>query len=273
LASCAKPSAPLEHDTRALFPIRETGMKISVVTVAYNAARTIADTLASVAGQSHKDVEHIVIDGASKDNTSALVQSLQRKGGQFVSERDKGLYDAMNKGIARATGDIIGLLNADDIYADADVLSRIADAFLHHGADAVLGDIGYFRDGFPDRIVRRYNSGRFRPGRVRWGWMPAHPAMFLTRDAYARIGNYRTDYKIAADFEFVVRAFAKAKLNYVHVPDMLVKMRLGGVSTSGLGAAWTINTESVRACRENGIYSNVPMMMTKYPFKIAEFFQ
>jgi glycosyltransferase involved in cell wall biosynthesis len=246
-------------------------MKISVVTVAYNAARTIADTLASVAGQSHKDVEHIVIDGASKDNTSALVQSLQRKGGQFVSERDKGLYDAMNKGIARATGDIIGLLNADDIYADADVLSRIADAFLHHGADAVLGDIGYFRDGFPDRIVRRYNSGRFRPGRVRWGWMPAHPAMFLTRDAYARIGNYRTDYKIAADFEFVVRAFAKAKLNYVHVPDMLVKMRLGGVSTSGLGAAWTINSESVRACRENGIYSNVPMMMTKYPFKIVEF--
>ena len=246
-------------------------MKISVITVSYNAAKTIADTLFSVAGQSYSEVEHIIIDGASEDATVSIAQDLLRMGGQLVSEPDQGLYDAMNKGIALATGDVIGLLNADDLYADPDVLYRVAEAFLKQSVDAVLGDVGFFQDGFPDRIVRRYNSGRFRPSRIRWGWMPAHPAMFLTRKAYDRVGNYRTDFKIAADFEYVVRAFAKEKLSFVHIPDLLVKMRLGGISTSGLKATLTINSESVRACRDNGIYTNLAMIMSKYPLKLLEY--
>ncbi len=246
-------------------------MKISVVTVAYNAAKTISDTLNSVTAQSFPEVEHIVVDGASQDNTVSIARQLQRKGGKLISERDLGLYDAMNKGIALATGDIIGLLNADDIYAHPDVLSRIAQAFESHRVDAVLGDVGFFQDGSPDRIKRRYNSGRFTPKRIPWGWMPAHPAMFLTREAYARVGRYRTDYKICSDFEFVVRAFAKEKLNYVHLPELLIKMRLDGISTSGLKATLTINSESVRACRDNGIYTNLAMIMSKYPLKLLEY--
>ena len=246
-------------------------MKISVVTVAYNAAKTISDTLNSVAAQSHPDVEHIVIDGASGDDTVSIVNSLQRKGGKLRSERDKGLYDAMNKGIALATGDIIGLLNADDFYADSGVLSRVADTFSKHCVNAVLGDVGFFHDGSPDRVVRRYDSGRFRPSRVAWGWMPAHPAMFLTRKAYDHVGRYRTDFKIAADFEFVVRAFAKEKLTFVHMAEPLVKMRLGGISTSGLRATLTMNAECVRACKDNGIYTNLAMIMSKYPLKLTEF--
>jgi glycosyltransferase involved in cell wall biosynthesis len=246
-------------------------MRISVVTVAYNAAKTISDTLRSVANQTYADVEHIVIDGGSKDNTVLIAKEMQREGGTLVSERDKGLYDAMNKGIALATGDIIGILNADDFYPDPDVLARVAQTFAIHRVNAVLGNVGFFHDGNAERIVRHFNSARFRPSRIPWGWMPAHPAMFLTREAYMRVGEYRTDYKIAADFEFIVRAFAKEKLTFVHMPENLVKMRLGGISTSGLRARLTNNSECVRACRENGIYSNLAMISTKYPLKLLEY--
>ncbi len=244
-------------------------MKISVVTASYNAGSTIGDTLRSVAAQSWPDVEHIVIDGASKDDTAAIVAAHQRPGGIYVNEPDRGIYDAMNKGLARATGDVIGLLNADDFYADDGALEKVAHAFDQHKCDAVLGDVGFVRDGAHDRVIRRYDSGMFRPSRIAWGWMPAHPAMFLTREAYERVGNYRTDYRIASDFEFVVRAFAKAGISYVHLPEMLVRMRIGGVSTGGLKAKLTINRECLRACRENGIYSNSLMIASKYPMKLA----
>ena len=244
-------------------------MKISVVTASYNAASTIGCTLQSVAEQRWPDVEHIVIDGGSKDDTSAIVTRKQRPGGVYVNEPDRGIYDAMNKGISRATGSVIGLLNADDFYADPDVLTKVAQAFEHHSCDAVLGDVGFVRDGATDAIIRRYESRQFRPARIPWGWMPAHPAMFLTREAYVRVGEYRTDYRIAADFEFVVRAFAKARLRYVHLPEILVKMRVGGVSTAGIRAKWTINRECIRACRENGIYSNHLMIASKYPMKLV----
>lgn len=245
-------------------------MRISVVTACYNAAGTIADTLRSVAEQSWPEVEHIVIDGASRDNTGEIVAALQRPGGTYVCEPDRGLYDAMNKGIAAATGDIIGTLNADDFYAFPDALAHIASVFETRKVDAVLSDIGYVRDPALDKIIRRYNSGRFRPDRIAWGWMPAHPGMFLTREAYDRLGPYRTDYRIAADFEFVARAFGKAGLTYTYLPEMIVKMRVGGLSTAGLGAKMTINRESLRACRDNGIPTNMLKIMSKYPMKLLE---
>jgi glycosyltransferase involved in cell wall biosynthesis len=244
-------------------------MKISIVTVSYNAAATIADTIASVQTQDHPDVEHIIIDGASRDGTQALVERLADARTTFVSEPDRGLYDAMNKGIARATGDVIGILNADDFFADAGCLSAVADAFTRRSdVDAVLGDIA-FVDAH-GRQMRRYDSGRFRPAKARWGWMPAHPGMYLTRAGYDRIGGYRTDFRIAADFDFVVRAFAVERLRYVHLPRVLVHMRPGGASTDGLRAKLTINREVVRACRDNGIYTNLPMVMSKYPLKLLE---
>jgi glycosyltransferase involved in cell wall biosynthesis len=244
-------------------------MKVSVVTVTYNAAATLADTLRSVAAQTWPDVEHIVVDGMSSDNTAELVAQFQRAGGIYIREPDKGLYDAMNKGIDRASGDIIGTLNADDLFADEHVLAKVVAAFGAEPVDAILGDVAFFRDD-ADQLVRRYNSGRFTPARLAWGWMPSHPGMYLTREAYDRVGRYRTDYRIAADYEFAVRAFVSHRLPYMHLPAILVKMRMGGVSTSGLRAKWTINRETVRACRENGVYSNVGMVLTKYPRKLLE---
>lgn len=245
-------------------------MKISIVTVSFNAAATIAATLKSVASQAFGEVEHVVIDGGSTDGTQDLVRAALRPVDRFVSEPDEGLYDAMNKGVALATGDVIGILNADDVFAGEDVLGRVADVFRRRGVDAVLGDVGFFREGSPDKIVRRYDSGYFRPDRVAWGIMPAHPGMYLTRAAYDRVGHYRTDFRIAADFEFVARAFVKNRISFVHLAEMIVKMRLGGVSTDGLGAKLTINREVLRACRENGIHSNALMIASKYPRKLLE---
>jgi glycosyltransferase involved in cell wall biosynthesis len=245
-------------------------MKFSIITVSFNSEKTISDTLRSVAMQNYPDVEHIVVDAASKDGTIASVERHLRQTGRWISEPDNGLYDAMNKGIALATGDIIGLLNSDDHYADADVLARVANRFAEKNVDAVLCDVGFFQDGAPERIVRRYDSGYFRPARLGWGWMPAHPGMFLTKAVYAEIGGYRTDYSIAADFEFVARAFGSHRATFDHLPEIAVMMRLGGVSTAGLKSKLTINAEVLRACRENGIYSNTAMLLAKYPRKMLE---
>lgn len=245
-------------------------MKFSIVTVSFNAETTITDTLRSVAEQSYPDVEHIVVDGGSRDGTVSLIETYLRSGGRYISERDNGLYDAMNKGIAMAQGDIIGLLNADDMYADKEVLARIAAHVTTRKVDAVLCDVGFFKDGAPDKIIRRFDSGHFSPDRLGWGWMPAHPGMFLTNAAYAKVGQYRTDYRIAADFEFIARAFRVHGLSYSHLDDIAVLMRAGGISTSGLRSKMTINAEVLRACRENGIYSNTAMLLSKYPRKLLE---
>lgn len=248
-----------------------SAIKISIVTVCFNSVATIGDTIASVRNQTHPDVEHIVIDGASRDGTADLVRSRLREGDVLISEPDRGIYDAMNKGIARATGSIIGLLNADDFFADPRALSWVAEAFDRRPElEASLGDIAFVDPERANVVTRRYRSGTFTPGKVRWGWMPAHPGMYLTRAAYEKVGPYRTDYRIAADYEFVVRAFACHGLVFEHLPRCLVHMRSGGASTAGWDAKWRINIEAVRACRDNGIYTNLPMIMSKYPLKLAE---
>ena len=245
-------------------------MKVSIVTVCRNAEATIGEAVASVAEQRDVELEHVVVDGASTDRTVEVAAAAIREGGTLLSEPDKSLYDAMNKGIALATGDVIGILNADDRMAGPGVVADVARAFERHGTDAILGDIAFTAPGDDGRIVRRYDSGRFRPGLLRWGWMPAHPGMYLTRDAYDRVGPYRIDYRIASDFEFVVRAFGIEGLSYTHLPEILVHMRPGGVSTDGLNARRTINREVKRALRENGYRTNDLMIASKYPLKIVE---
>lgn len=244
--------------------------KLSVVTVCYNPGPILLEAIRSVQMQDFPNVEHLIIDGGSTDGTAERVAELLRAGDVFVSEPDRGIYDAMNKGVARASGDAIALLNADDRYADAGVLSRIARRFDETGVDAVLGDVTFFRAGSPDKSIRRYNSGFFRPSRLRFGVMPAHPAMVLTRAAYDRVGCYRTDYKITADFEFIVRAFVEHKLSYSYLRDVFVKMQVGGVSTAGAEARRRINREFLRACLENGIYSNPAMIASKNLLKLTE---
>lgn len=245
-------------------------LKISVITVSYNAAETIAETICSVAAQDHPHVEHIVVDGDSRDGSAAIAREHLRVGGIILSEPDKGLYDAMNKGIALASGDIVAILNADDHYAHTAVLSEIAARFAVSDVDAMLADVAFFRDSDPTRIVRRYRSDRFRPGLIGWGIMPAHPGMFLKRSVYEKVGGYDTGYRIAADFDFVARAFGRHRCTFEHTREVAVLMRPGGVSTADFGARMLINREVLKACRSNGIYSNYPMLLSKYPRKLLE---
>ncbi|MDA8127770.1 MAG: glycosyltransferase family 2 protein [Betaproteobacteria bacterium] len=246
-------------------------MKISVITVAFNAARTIAHTLESVAAQTHPDIEHIVVDGASTDGTLDVIRRHGAHAAQVISEPDEGIYDAMNKGLRLATGEVIGFLNADDVYADAGVLRRVSVIMEAESLDALFGDAEFVSPARPDRPLRRYRSRRFRPERIAWGWMPAHPTLFLRRQVYERFGHFRTDYRIAGDFELVARMFHAGSLNYRHVPEVLVRMRTGGVSTGGWRNTVLLNWEVLRACRENGIPTSLPKILSKYPAKLLEF--
>lgn len=246
-------------------------MKMSVITICFNSARTLGDALDSVADQRHGDVEHVVVDGASTDETRTIIERHEAHITRWISEPDRGIYDAMNKGVRLATGDVIGFLNADDVYADRDVLSRVATIMEREGLDALLGDVEFFKPEDPARTVRRYRSDRFSPDRIAWGWMPAHPALFLRRHVYERFGLFRTDYRIAGDFEFCARIFRDKTLVYRSLPETLVRMRIGGISTGGWRNTVLLNREVLRACRENGISTNMLKICSKYPAKVLEF--
>ena len=245
-------------------------MKISVITVCYNSEDTIADTLRSVACQNHSDIEHLVIDGSSSDNTVRIVEANQHQNLILSSEQDEGIYDAMNKGLNRSNGDIICFLNADDFYASNSVLSRVAMQMSNHELDALIADVGFFNPSNRKKIVRRYRSTRFTPERLALGWMPAHPGLFLRKSVIDRVGHFKTDYKIAGDYEYIIRAFYGQDLKYQHLPEIIVNMQLGGISTVGLRAKIQLNKEVLRACRENGINTNLLKILSKYPAKLME---
>lgn len=246
-------------------------MKITVVTVAYNAASTIADTIHSVSAQTHADIEHIVIDGASQDKTAEIARQTSGRISLLLSEPDLGVYDGMNKGLALASGEVVGFLNADDVYAGKDVLSRVVDVMERENLDALFGDVEFFKPEDPTGTVRRYRSARFSPDQIALGWMPAHPALFLRRRVYERYGVFRTDYRIAGDFEYCARIFHGNTLAYRCLPETLVRMRTGGISTSGWRNTVLLNREVLRACRENGIDTNILKIFSKYPAKLMEF--
>jgi glycosyltransferase involved in cell wall biosynthesis len=226
-----------------------------------------------VAGQTYSDVEHILVDGASTDGTVEIDERHRDTLAKDISEPDRGIYDAMNKGVHAASGDVIGFLNADDVYAHEDVLAVVAETMERNHLDALFGDVGFFHSGDPSRLARRYSSAHFRPERIAWGWMPAHPALFLRNEVFQKAGPFRTNYRIAGDFEFVARAFGKHSLRYRHLPQVLVKMRMGGVSTGGWRNTLLLNQEVLRACRENGIPTNMLKIMSKYPVKLLEYFR
>lgn len=248
-------------------------MKISVITVCYNSAKTLRRTLQSVADQDWPDVEHIVIDGGSTDSTADILEAFRSRLAYVVSEPDKGIYDAMNKGLAQASGDVICFLNADDQYASNNVISIIGAEMLDNNVDALAGDVIFFKEGNPSKIVRRYRSDHFTPNRLSWGWMPAHPALFLRNEIVRRVGYFKSDYKIAGDFEFIIRVFHGQSVRYRHLPKILVHMQAGGISTNGWRSKLRLNQEVMRACRENGLRTNFLKIMSKYPRKLLEMFR
>ena len=246
------------------------GPLISIITVSFNSEKTIERTLKSVAAQTYKNIEHIVIDGASKDGTVALISRYLDAIAYFRSEPDAGLYDAINKGLQIARGEVIGLMHSDDFYADDGVLFEIAAQFAQGGVDGVYGDAAFFRPQSPEKTVRLYASDKFSPARLSWGWMPAHTTLYLRSAVYKRLGLFKTNYAIAADFDFVCRVFLQRDIRVRYLPKVLVKMQTGGTSTSGFRATIRLNQEVLRACRENGLQTNWLKIASKYPAKFLE---
>ncbi len=245
-------------------------MKISLITVTYNAAATLRDTIESVLGQDYPEVEYLVIDGASTDGTQDIVASYGDRIAKFVSEPDKGLYDAMNKGLALASGDIIGVINADDFYAHPKVLSHVVAAMEANGVDALFADLVYVREPNLDKVVRFYPGKGFHPDNMRSGNMPPHPTFFLRKSFYDEYGYFDTSYRICADFDLMVRYFHAAKGSYVYLPEVIVHMRTGGSSTQGLKSTLIINREMLRACRKYGLVTSLPRIYSKYFSKVLQ---
>ena len=248
-------------------------MKISIITICLNSDKTISDTLCSIAEQTHTDIEHIIVDGGSQDGTVKLAHTLGLSNKIVISEPDNGIYDAMNKGLRISSGDVIGFLNADDMYVSNGILKTVNERMQGNSLDAFYGDIEFVNPGNLNKPIRRYRSNRFEPKRLDYGSMPAHPALFLRREVYERYGAFKTNYRIAGDFELIARIFRDGDLSYSYLPQVLVRMRTGGISTSGLRNTLLLNQEVLRACRENGIESGWIKILSKYPGKLLEFWR
>jgi len=249
-------------------------MKITVITVVYNAADTIEDTLQSVIKQDYQDIEHIVIDGGSTDGTMDVVNSYRKQLAVVVSEPDKGIYDAMNKGVEHASGDIIGTLNSDDWYADIGVLSRVAQSFNDDkDLDAVYGDIVYVTKDEPHSLVRYWESRAYQHGLFEKGWMPPHPSLFVKKDCYSRYGKFDLDFKIQSDFDLTMRFMAVNKIKTQYLPGVMVKMRMGGVTNNRISNVIKGNYEAYRACKKNGLSVTPLFMVKKVLSRIPQFFR
>lgn len=245
-------------------------LKISVITATWNCSDTLPDCLESVSGQNWSNREHVAIDGASTDGTLAVLESRRDHLGVLVSEPDRGIYDALNKGISRSSGDVIGFLHADDIYGDSDVLRRVAEAFADPDVSAVYGDLQYVRKDDTSQVVRHWKSCPFSRTRLAWGWMPAHPTLYVRREWYERIGGFDTRYRIAADYFSILQMFSQPDFKAVYLPHVLVKMRLGGASNRSLSNIVRKSREDLDALRRSGV-GGVGALAWKNLSKIGQF--
>lgn len=243
-------------------------MKVTIITVAYNSAATIADTLRSVAAQRHPFIEHIVVDGASTDATLEIVRREGAHVSRVVSEPDGGIYDAMNKGLRLATGELVGFLNADDMFADELAVTRIVETAAS-GAAAVYGDLVYVSESNTDQVVRWWRSGAFDARQLRLGWMPPHPTFYI-RPAAIRGGGFDTGFRIAADYEFMLRQLTRPGLRIAYVPHVLVRMRMGGASNRSVRALFRKMREDIRAMRRHRVGGWV-MLVSKTLRKLPQF--
>ena len=232
-------------------------MKISIVTVTYNSEIFLPDCLVSIETQSHEDIEHIVIDGASTDRTLEILSSRCGNLAALVSESDSGIYDAMNKGLDLARGDIVGFLNSDDLYANSHILERVANVFVEDPElEACYADLLYVDPADTSRAVRYWQASDFVPGSFARGWCPPHPTFFVRRSVYERYGNFDLSYKLAADYQLLLRFFETHKIRVRYVPEVWVKMRLGGTTNKSVSNVWKQNQEILRALRSHGLPTN-----------------
>lgn len=237
----------------------------------FNRASSIAQAVRSVQTQSWNSVEHLVIDGASTDGTVQVLQSCVNEQTVWVSEPDKGIYDALNKGLALATGDVIGLMHSDDFFADEHVLTRVAVAFADPSVDAVYGDLDYVAKDDTSRIIRRWRSSDYQPANLARGWMPPHPTLYLRRNVIEQWGGYDARYQIAADYDAILRYFGQGQIRAMYIPHVLVKMRLGGESNRSLTRIWRKTREDYMALRRNGV-GGIGAVILKNIGKIGQFY-
>lgn len=241
-------------------------MKVSIITVTYNSESFLKSCIESVLNQTYKEIEHIIIDGNSNDATLDLIRGYRHL--KWISEEDSGIYDAMNKGIKLATGDIIGILNSDDFFADNDVVKRIMEQFSSSSEiDAVYSNVCFVERYNIDKKIRYYSSRFFKPYMFKFGFQPAHPTFYVKRELFKKYGLYRTDLKIAGDFELLLRFLLKNKVKSQYVNDLWVKMRVGGASTSGLSSVIQLNSEIIKAHDFNNLHTNKLLIYSKYFIK------
>ncbi|MCL2682906.1 MAG: glycosyltransferase [Bacteroidales bacterium] len=248
-------------------------MKISIITVCYNSEKYIRSAIESVLNQTYSNIEHILVDGASKDTTMDIVKSYEPLFGgrmKWISEKDNGIYHAMNKGIALTTGDIVGILNSDDFYANNTILEKVERCFQEKNTDAVYGDLVYVHADKIEKIQRYWKSKNYKKNAFRWGWMPPHPAFFVKKDVYEKHGPFNTNFSSAADYEFMLRVIHKEQIKLAYLPEILIKMRAGGESNQSLKNRLHGNSEDCEAWKINGLQ---PYWFTRYLKPMRKFSQ
>ena len=249
-------------------------MKISIITITYNSANTVEDTLRSVTDQDYNDLEYIIIDGKSKDNTLQLVEKYKHRISKVVSEKDKGLYDALNKGIKHATGDVIGMLHSDDLYAHKSVLKNVINKFTENPeTEAVYADLVFVNRNDINKPMRVWESGEYKEDSFLQGWMPPHPTFFVRKEVYEKFGGFNTGLKLSADYELMLRLIHKNKIRVAYLKETIVKMRMGGVSNVSFFVKLKANLEDKMAWRMNGLKPKVTTMLMKPLRKIGQYFK
>ncbi len=248
-------------------------MKVSVITGVLDRSDTIEDCIKSVLSQSYKDIEHIVIDGGSTDGTLDIISRYKDKIAKVVGEPDNGIYDALNKGIRLASGDIIGLLHADDFYAHDRVIENVVSVFESKNVNSCYGDLEYVDKNDADKVIRYWKSSNYRQGKFKYGWMLPHPTFFVRKWVYEKYGYFNTHFKIAADYELMIRFLVKHRISTYYVPEVLIKMRMGGVSNKNLKNLLIKNYEDYRAWKVNNLNGSLSIILLKNLVKIPQFFK
>ena len=248
-------------------------MKISIITITYNSASTVEDTIKSVISQDFPDKEYIIVDGLSKDRTLDVVNNYAAHIDKLVSEKDKGLYDALNKGINLATGDVIGMLHSDDIYASNQIISKVAQQFaMYPEVEAVYADLVFVDRNDTNKVLRTWVAGNYEPDAFVKGWMPPHPTFFVKKSVYDRFGGFNLDLKLSADYELMLRFIHKHNIKVSYLPESIVKMRMGGISNTSFFVKLKANLEDKMACRINNLKPGLFTTIRKPLNKLMQYF-
>lgn len=247
-------------------------MKISIITITHNRAEIISRALSSINNQTYNDIQKVIVDGLSTDNTINLVKPNLKKNDVLISELDNGIYDALNKGIMNSEGEVIAFLHSDDLYEDKNVIKQVMNTFRNQDVDIVYGNAIFFSKLNIEKITRKYKSYKLSKKNLAWGKMPAHCAIFIKKKIFNKIGLFDTKYKIAGDYEFLCRLVMNYNFKAKYIPKTFIRMQSGGVSNQGFKSLFTLNRETYQAILKNGIYTNIFMLLSKYFFKIKEFF-